>query len=292
MSPVIRRCLKGLSMDFDLVHTSEAGEAIALAGQAVDDGFDTIVAVGGDGTSHEVINGMMSRANGGPMGTFATIPAGSGNDFAAMNGMPSDIESACNMIAEGRARVIDLGRVTIDGVITRYFDNTIGIGFDGLVVKETQKFRWLRGMLLYLVVVLKTIFLTMRPSRSEITCDGRTFRATPLMVVISNGPREGGSFMVAPDARYDDGVFDLIIAETMSRLEMLTMIPRFMKGTHLSHRRIEAIRAGHIVIQSQDPLHIHVDGEILCEEAHHVEVQIVPGTLSVIGAETVAIALN
>ncbi len=292
ISPLICRCLKALSLDFDLVHTNAAGEAIDLAGQAVDEGFDTIVAVGGDGTSHEVINGMMSRANGEAMGVFASIPAGSGNDFASMNGMPADVEAACQIIAEGQVRQVDLGRVTIDGVISRYFNNTIGIGFDGLVVKETRKFRKLRGMLLYLVVVLKTIFLTMRPARSEITYDGQTFRATPIMVVISNGPREGGSFMVAPNARYDDGYFDLIIAETMSRFEVLAMIPRFMKGTHLSHRRIKAIRARHIAIKSEDPLHIHVDGEILCEEAHHVQVEIVPGTLAVIGAESIAYSTN
>ncbi len=285
ISPLIHQQFVDLGADFDLVHTTAPGEAITLARQAVEDGFETVVAVGGDGTSHEVVNGLMLQAKGGIAGTLGCIPAGSGNDFAIMNGAPADVEAACKLIAQGATRLIDVGLLNIDGQITRYFDNVAGIGFDALVTMECRKARHLRGMALYLPVVLKTIFLSMHPPRTEIIHDGETLRKTTLMVCVANGPREGGGFLVAPNARCDDGLFDLLIAETMSKLGMLGMVPRFMKGTHLGHRRVELKHSKQVVISSEDPLYIHVDGEILCEEAHHIEARLIPSSLRIIAPQ-------
>lgn len=285
--PLIRQYLSDLGADFDLVQTGAPGEAIHLARQALNDGFDTIVAVGGDGTSHEVVNGMMSGAKGPIVGTLGCIPTGCGNDFAAMNGVPADLEEACKLIVAGKTRLVDIGRVTLDDRITRHFDNTVGIGFDGLVTMEARKFKRLRGMALYLPVVLKTIFLTMHPPRVEIEFDGQVIRQRILMAVIANGPREGSSFLVAPDARHDDGLLDLIIAGTMSKLQMLAIVPKFMKGTHIHDRRVATKRVKHVIVSSEDPLYIHVDGEILCEEAHRVEATLIPSCLRIIApAET------
>ena len=287
VSPLIRRYLAELGADFELVHTSGVGDAIHLARQAMNDGFDTIVAAGGDGTSNEVINGMMSAATGPIVGTLGCVPTGCGNDFAVMNGAPTDLEQACRLILAGETRLVDLGRVTFDDRITRYFDNTVGIGFDGLVTMEARKFKRLRGMALYLVVVLKTIFLTMRPPRVEIELDGEVIRQKILMTVIANGPREGGSFLVAPGARHDDGLLDLTIADTMPRLQMLAMVPKFMKGTHIHDRRVATKRTRHVVVSSEDPLYVHVDGEVLCEDAHRVGVTLIPSCLRIIApAET------
>ena len=283
LSPRIAECLVERKVDFDLVHTRGPGHAIELAQQATEDGYDTIIAVGGDGTSHEVVNGLMAEANGAPVGTLGWVPAGSGNDFAAMNGTPTDLDAACDLVAQGSTRVVDVGHITIDGTIKRYFDNTVGIGFDGLVCMETYKHRNLRGMALYLPVVLKTIFLTLRPVRATITLDGRTLEPSNLMmVVVANGPREGGSFLVAPNALCNDGLFDVILVEQMSRLRMLSMVPRFMKGSHLSDRHISETRASHMIIRSEDPLYVHVDGEVFTDEAHEIELVTFPAALRVI----------
>ena len=282
--PELAAELDALDVDFDLVRTTAVGEGIKLAQDAVADGYDTIVSVGGDGTTNEVVNGLMARANGQPVGTLAAIPAGSGNDFAIMNGMSEDIATACKTLAAGQTRLLDVGHLTMDGEVSRYFDNNVGIGFDGLVAKETRKFRFIRGLLLYMIVVLKTILVTLRPIRVRLTCDDRVLEIDPLMVSISNGPREGGGFFVAPGARYDDGYFDVMVADRMPRLVMLGLIPRFLKGTHVSHPRIQIIRARHVVVESEDVLHFHVDGEILREQAHRLEVQIVPGMLRMIGS--------
>ncbi len=284
LSPRVAQCLRERHVDFDLVHTQAPGHAIELAKQAVDEGFDTLISVGGDGTSQEIVNGLMERANGHPVGTLGWVSAGSGNDFAAMNGAPDDLEKACDLIARGTTRLVDVGHITIDGKVRRFFDNTVGVGFDGLVSMETRKYRKLRGMALYIPVVLKTIFLTLRPVRATITLDERTIETSHLMVVIANGPREGGSFLVAPNARCNDGLLDVVMVERMSRLRMLSMVPRFMKGTHLGDPRISEAKARHIVIRSEDPLYIHVDGEILSEEAHEIELQMYPGALRVISS--------
>lgn len=282
LAPQIRREFTALGADFDLVHTTGPGDAIDLAHRALDDDYDTIVAVGGDGTSHEVVNGMMAQTNGAPVGVLGCIPAGSGNDFAVMNGTPKDLSAACRQIVQGRTQLVDVGQVTIDGRITRYFDNAVGIGFDGLVSMETRRYKRLRGMALYIPVVLKTVFISMRPPRVRIEYDGQIIEQTTLMTVICNGRREGGSFLVAPQARSDDGLFDLVITENMPKLQILGFIPRFMAGSHVGDRRVQIKQAREIVVTSDDPLVYHVDGEILSTDAHRIEVRMLPGHLRMI----------
>jgi YegS/Rv2252/BmrU family lipid kinase len=253
--------------------------------RALDAGFDTIVAAGGDGTSHEVVNGLMARARGNIAGTLGCIPAGSGNDFAVMNGAPTDVEAACRQIMAGATRIIDLGKVTLDNGVTRFFDNAVGIGFDGIVTIECRKAKYLRGMALYLPVVLKTVFLRKLAPRVVIECDGETFRQTTLMTVICNGPREGGGFLVAPTAKTDDGLLDLVMTEAMPKLQVLGMIPRFIKGTHIGDPRVKSRLTQHVVVSSPDPLYLHADGEVLCDVAHRVETWVVPGCLRIIAPQ-------
>lgn len=280
----IRRELGRLGADHRVLETRAAGDAVRLARQALEEGADTLVAVGGDGTSHEVINGMLASSDARPAGTSACIAVGSGNDFSLIAGTPLDVSAACRAIVHGVTRVLDVGRLTIDGHITRYFDNTVGVGLDGLVTTGARRLRYLRGMALYLPVVLKTIFLDMHPPRAQITLDGATLEKTTLMTVVANGRREGGGFLVAPSVRMDDGLFDIMIADIMPKLGMLGMIPRFMKGTHVGHPAITMRRAAHVVIASDDPLYLHADGEILCDEAHHLAMEIVPGALRMLVA--------
>jgi len=280
LEPTIRRHLRALGADTEVVCTTRPGEAIDLARRAKEQGFDTVVAVGGDGTSHEVVNGLLAYANGEVVGTLACIPAGSGNDFALLNGVPEDVGAACRLAAGGPERLIDVGEVTIDGHIHRYFLNVVGIGFDALVAKEALCHPRLRGLALYLPAVLKTIALTLRAARLTITVDDQEVIETKaLLAVVANGPREGGGFLVAPQARTDDGWLDLTLAGEMSRLQMLALVPRFLRGTHVGSPHIVTRRARRIVITSDDPLYVHVDGEILCDHAHELSLRLLPGRL-------------
>ncbi|MFH1085929.1 MAG: YegS/Rv2252/BmrU family lipid kinase, partial [Chloroflexota bacterium] len=245
-------------------------------------GAEIVVAVGGDGTSNEVINGLMAYANGGQAGTMACIHAGSGNDFAAGNGVPEDVEAACRLIAQGHTRNVDVGLLTLDGSQSLYFGNTFGMGFDGLVTTEVRKNQRARGMALYLPAVLRTIFLTMTPMQVELEVDGAKRSCESLMMTVANGPREGHTFFVAPNARSNDGLLDMIVVGNMSKLGMLVLLPRVMAGTHLSHPRVSEIKARHIVVRSERPMALHMDGETPRPSVRTVDVQVVPGVLRLI----------
>jgi YegS/Rv2252/BmrU family lipid kinase len=282
VEPKLRQFLEAEGLDFDLVHTSGRWHAAELAEQAVADGCELIVAAGGDGTAHEVVNGLLAASGGGEAGTLGVIPIGSGSDFAHAAGVPADPRAACSRLAHGQTRVVDVGRINLDGQPSRYFDNTVGIGFDGVVTVEAQKVKRLRGMALYLPVVLRTVFLSFKPPRVTIEYDDQELALSALMVCIANGPREGGSFLVAPDAEPDDGVLDLCIASEVGRLGMLGLIPHFMQGSHVDREPITMARARRIAVSSPDDLVVHADGEVLCTDGSRLECEILPQRLRVL----------
>jgi YegS/Rv2252/BmrU family lipid kinase len=289
VEPELRRLLKAEGLDFDLVHTERPWHAAELAEQAVNAGFKTVVAAGGDGTFNEVLNGLMAvlrTRTGGETENRASavmgiIPVGSGSDFANTMGIPPDLRGACHRLAHGQVRTVDVGRVTLPGQAPRYFDNTVNVGFGGVVTREARKIKRLRGIALYLPVVLKTVFLYHKAPPVTIEYDGQELALRAVMITVANGSREGGSFYVAPEAQPDDGLFDLCIVREISQLAMLGLIPYFLKGTHVGREPITMTRARRVTITSPDDLIAHVDGEMLCTNAHRLEFEILPRRLRV-----------
>jgi diacylglycerol kinase (ATP) len=282
IEPALRESLQAEGIEFDLVRTAGPGHAVELAEQAVGDGFDIIVAAGGDGTAHEVVNGLMATSDGREVGTLGIIPVGSGSDFANNVGVPPDLQGACRRLACGQRRTVDVCRIAVDGQPACYFDNTVNIGFGGVVTREALKVKWLRGIALYLPVVLKTVFLYYKALPTTIEYDGQVLEMQTVMIAIANGPREGGGFYVAPQAQPDDGLLDLCIVREMGRLGMLAVIPDFMKGTHVGHKKITMLQTRKVTISSPDDLIAHADGEMLCTEAHRLEFEILPRRLRVL----------
>jgi len=280
VEPELHRLLEAEGLEFDLVRTEWPGHAIELTEQAAGDGFEIIVAAGGDGTTHEVVNGLLATAQGGVAGTLGVIPVGSGSDFANTVGIPPDLKGACRRLAHGQTRVVDVCRVSVDDRPSRYFDNTVNVGFGGIVTYEALKVKWVRGMALYLPVVLKTVFLSHAP-RMTIEYDDHELESPTMMVCIANGPREGGGFFSAPDAQPDDGLLDLCIVREIGRLPMLSLVPRFMNGSHVNHESVTMARAKRVIISSPDDLIAHADGEMLCTDAHRLEFEILPQRLRV-----------
>jgi YegS/Rv2252/BmrU family lipid kinase len=275
--------LQEAGADFELVLTEGTWHAAELAEQALRDGFDIIVAAGGDGTVHEVVNGMMATAKNNEeiVGTLGTLAVGSGSDFAHNIGVPPDLPSACHGLTHGQTRVVDIGRVTVDDQPPKYFDNTINVGFGGTVTEEARKVKWVRGMALYLPVVLKTILLARSP-RMTVEYNGEKVTKPMLMVVAGNGAREGGGFFCTPDAQVDDGLLDLCIVEAVSKLTQFKLVPRFMDGSHKDHEAAKMARTTHVTITSPDNLIAHVDGEMLCTEGHRLEFEMLPHRLRII----------
>lgn len=279
--PRVRQYLEAEGLLFDLVRTQGPNHAAELARRAAEDGFRTIVSAGGDGTANEIINGLMAASENGIARTMGVIPAGSGSDFAGGIGLPLDLREACRRIACDERKTIDLGRVVVPGQEPRYFGNVVGVGFDGAVLIETLKMTRLRGLPLYLLAVLKTIFLNFEAPWITLRFDGQEMEFPATLVTVANGPREGGGFIIAPDAEPDDGLLDLCIARKVSRFTMLRLIPRFLQGTHTNLDPITMAQAKTVTISSPDGLVAHVDGEILCTDAPEIRCEILPGALEV-----------
>jgi YegS/Rv2252/BmrU family lipid kinase len=279
----VRQLLHDQGLAFDLAYTEWPGHATELARSASQHGYDAVVAVGGDGTANEVLNGLMqsrSRDNRLPLGI---LPVGTGNDFAHGVGVPSDLEDACRCLAGGHTRRIDVGRVCGgQWAGGRFVGNGVGIGFDVTVTLEAKKLRWVSGALAYLIAVLKTLFLYYKAPLITVEADGETYRQHYLMISAMNGQRFGGAFYTAPDARPDDGWLDLVLAQQVDRLTMLVLVGRYMQGTQLSHPKVQATQARRIRVRARGGLNSHADGEVFMIDGRELQCEIVPQQIDVI----------
>ncbi|MBN1782258.1 diacylglycerol kinase family lipid kinase [bacterium] len=282
--PVIRQKLLDLDLNFDLVLTEHQGHAIALAQQAVNDGFDTVIAAGGDGTANEVINGLMLvKQFTGKTAALGVLCVGRGNDFAFGAGIPQDLNSGIDCVMQNHRKMIDIGRVLVDsGPAPRFFGNGIGIGFDAVVGFEACKLK-LTGFPAYAVAALKTIFLYDKAPVIRLDIDGEVRDQPSLMVSVMNGRRMGGGFMMAPQADISDGKFSLCIAGDANRRTIFSVIPKFMKGSQEGHPVIEMRLAEKITVTALDaPLPAHADGETLCEKGQKLTIDLLPSQIEVI----------
>ncbi len=275
---------------FDLTLTEGPGHATRLAQEAALSGVECVIAAGGDGTVNEVVNGLIAAArernvwaHGEPAGTLGVIPIGSGNDFAFALGLRAyDIAGACARLAAGRSRLVDIACVEDDRPYTLYFCNNLGAGLDAAVNIESRKIKRLRGFPLYFVALLRTVLLYYRAPRTRVAYDRERLHMPVMMTSISNGPRTGGGFLIAPKARIDDGLLDLCVASQVSRLQILWLIPHFIRGTHEGKPPIRMLRADHIVIESEEGLPVHVDGEVFRTAAYRLDIRMWPRRLRVL----------
>lgn len=287
--PAIEQALKGHGLDYDLVRTERPWHAAELAEEAAASGYTVVVAVGGDGTANEVLNGLMRarEARGLDGAAMGILSVGRGNDFAFAMGVPADLARACRILAEGHRRVIDVGRVS-GGLYPegRYFGNGVGVGFDAVVGFEALKLTWLHGFACYIVAALKVIFLYYRAPRVRIELDGQALTQPSLMISIMNGRRMGGGFLMAPQGNPTDGLLDLCIAGQVSRAGILALIPRFLQGTQAGHGSIRTGQARRVTITAlEGALPAHADGETLCTGGQRLEMEALPARLPVICAQ-------
>ncbi|MCL4559696.1 MAG: diacylglycerol kinase family lipid kinase [Chloroflexi bacterium] len=240
------------------VYPSHATE---LARQAGEDGYELVVAMGGDGTVHEVVNGLMQvPADKRPH--LGVVPVGSGNDFAHAVGISTQPEQALRQAMGGSPRRLDIGYLEDGGGRTEYWTNTVGIGFDTAVTIRSRKVPILQGFAVYFAAVLQTILFNFEPFQVKVKSDTGEWEDELLMFVMCNGPREGGGFIVAPKAKTDDGIFSYLGVQHITRPRMLMTIPYFLKGTQ---ERLHYVRMGefhNMEIEANKPMYIHTDGEI------------------------------
>lgn len=254
--------------------TARRGHAVELASRAASDGWDAVVAVGGDGTVHEVANGVLDAGQG----ALGIVPEGSGNDFAHAAGVALTLRDAvARLLDPAPPRAVDAGRVG-----DRWFVNGVGIGLDARVAIEANRVRRLRGVGMYLWALARVLG-AFRPPRAAIEVDGRAWREGELtLVTLGNGPRQGGGFRMNPEALLDDGMLDLCAAFGLSMPQILGLLPRTMRGTHLGLPGVHCTRGLRVVVRSEDGLPVHADGEIIAEDAREVSIELHPGRLRLI----------
>jgi len=292
--PELETILLAKGFDFAMQRTQSPGHATELAEGAAMAGSDVVVAVGGDGTANEVINGLAKashslQAQGKKLQTaMSVIPVGRGNDFAYGIGIYHDLETCVDILQQDRRKRIDVGLVQGgDYPEGRYFGNGVGIGFDAVVGFEALKLKRLHGFPSYIVGALKTIFLYFHAPKVQVEFYppglSTTLEQPALMVSVMNGRRLGGGFMMAPDGKTDDGLFNVTIADQVSRLAIFGLILKFMQGTQQGHPAIHNYESSHLSVTALDgSLPAHADGETLCTAGQRLELSIVPGLLEVV----------
>ena len=267
----IARDLPGLlgehGLKGEVVRTSAPREAIDVARRGAES-FPMVVAVGGDGTAHEVANGLAETE-----ATLGVIPVGSGNDLALALDLPGETREAVRVLAEGEERRIDLGRFD-DG----WFANSLGMGFEAQVTIESLEIRRLRGFAIYLWAVVKAL-KHLRCPDFRILADGREIPGRRLLVCVGNGPRVGGGFFLTPDAVNDDGLLDVCLVAEMGRMKVLRTLPKAIGGTHGREPGVEFLRAKVLEFESEDGFPFHADGEVVDERRRKLRIEIVPGAL-------------
>ncbi len=241
-----------------------------------------MVAVGGDGTLNEVVNGLV-RA-GGAATELATIPIGTGMDFVRTHGIPTRFEDAVLTARDGAPRTIDLGRVsyrTWDGNdAERYLANVGSVGMSAAVARRANGMSKLAGGRATFFYALVRVFLEWENTVVSIELDGGERREGRMHdVVVANGQYHGGAMWLAPEARPDDGLFDVLLIGDITKRDFVTTAPKLYRGTHLSHPKVDLVRSRTVAVDAPERLPIELDGEQVGTTPARFE--IVPGALRV-----------
>ena len=267
--------LQGLAQetDIELRVSRSAEDLVVQSRQAVEDGVERLLVVGGDGTFHYVAQSLARTGC-----ALGIIPAGRGNDFAAFLDIPTDIESAVRFAIEGPTREIDLGRVD-----DRYFTGYCGVGFDSEAAQVARNAPgFLVGPLPYIYGVLRTL-ATFQPPVLKVEREGEEFEGKAIFAVVCNISRFGGGMRIAPAAVVDDGMLDLVVAKELTKIQILRVFPKVFSGEHIHHPAVRTSQIESVRIAVDRPLMMACDGEPIGRLAGgEIKVSIEPQALRVV----------
>jgi len=266
--PQVERILRDAGLGYRIVRTTHPGHATAAAREALLAGERYLVAAGGDGTVHEVVNGMMQ--DGRPLAADAVlgvVAAGSGSDFVRSFGLPGDAVQAARHLAGDRVRPIDVGTVTFtDGAasVTRCFVNVAEAGLGGAVVARAAGLMGI-GRFLGGARYACAFWLTLpgfRPATVRLDADGQAYQWRAFNVVVANCRFYGGGMQISPKSQPDDGALDVLVM-TGPKSDSFTTLPKVYRGTHLPHRNIAELPARRLLVEADPPFPVEADGESL-----------------------------
>lgn len=264
--------LRKEGIEIEFLVSEKKGDTRVLAENLSIEGVDAVLAVGGDGTLFEVINGLLSKRDSLPI-PIGQIPVGTGNSFIKDLGIES-VDDALQHIKAGKTKDIDLGEFTCSE--GRYFFvNLLGSGFVSNVAYRAKRYKIL-GAFAYILGVLEEIIF-LKPSTVEIELDGELIKRDALFTEICNSKYTGGDMMMAPDAEINDGLLDIILLNSISRRKVLSLLPAIFKGKHVEDEGVECFKGKKISVKSDRPLLLTPDGETFGTTP--IDVQIHPGKI-------------
>jgi diacylglycerol kinase (ATP) len=246
---------------FEIVIT-RSGESVSKLAASKSALFDVIVACGGDGTIHQIVNGLAGTGT-----TLAVLPAGTGNDFAKSLRMDVPLPDALDLILEHQTREIDL--IRCEGDVSCWCANTLGTGIDGLANYHAKKVKWVSGSLIYMIGALKAVF-SFRGARIKLKIDQRKIEDDYLMITACNGKWEGGKFLLAPDASLWSRQMDLVMIRKIAIPTILLYLLRFRRGPARWMKHLTTLQTETAEITSDKPLSVHADGEYLGSNIRHL----------------------
>ncbi|QKG85810.1 diacylglycerol kinase family lipid kinase [Kroppenstedtia pulmonis] len=271
--PQIRSYLEKRRISHEVFFTRFPGHACRLSTNAAKkEKVEAIVAVGGDGTIHEVANGLMGSPT--PMGY---IPAGSGNDFARYHQIPLHWEQALKRILQNRPQRVDTAMVADRKVI-----NSLGVGYDGSVALAVNQSSWKKrlGKMIYLIKAIQ-VLLHYTPQTVYLNVDQQEYQFHRVwLVVVANISYFGGGMKICPNASDCDGKLDLCIVHGISRWRLLWMLPQVFSGSHVNHPAVHMIQGKQVVVDSDHPMVVQADGEIL--DHYPLAIKVLPMSLSIL----------
>jgi diacylglycerol kinase (ATP) len=266
--PQVENVLRGLELDYRIVRTTHPGHATEAAREALRNGERYLVAAGGDGTVHEVVNGMISGGRPiAPDAVLGVVAAGSGCDFVRSFGLPGDAVQAARHLAGDRVRAIDVGTVTCtdgDDAKTRYFVNIAEAGLGGAVVARAAGLKGV-GRFLGGARYAAGFWLTLpgfRPAAVRLDADGHAFGWRAFNVVVANCRFYGGGMQISPRSDPGDCLLDVLVMAG-PKSDAFTTLPKVYRGTHLPHRNIAELRVGRVQVDADRPFLVEADGEML-----------------------------
>jgi diacylglycerol kinase (ATP) len=273
--PEAQAALQKAGVEYEWVVSEYPGHGIELAADAYQEGFDPIIAAGGDSTYNEIVNGMIQAAGDKPIETrYGILPMGTANDLADNLNIPKGLSEAAEIIATGHTRRIDVCQMN-----QRYFLNNSGVGLETAVSVQQTQMKRTRGITRYLLATLITIMRNPQ-WHMELAWDEGQYQGDVTLVSVGNNPRTGGIFYTVPNADPFDGKLSFVYGTIKKRFEILKVLPQTMKpveGNYIEHPAVNEIHSTWLRIRTTPSTPVHTDGEVIEEAINEVEYRVHPG---------------
>jgi diacylglycerol kinase (ATP) len=258
--PQIASAAHAAGLRGEAIFSERAGQLGDIAREAADGGASLLVVVGGDGTVHEVVNGIAERDGV----ELAVIPRGTGWDFARTHGIPKRLGEALRIARDGKARPFDLGRAGyhVDGnEAAAWFANMASVGMSGAVAAKANATTKALGAKTSYLLALGIVFARWKNVHLRVRVDEEERDALMEDTVVAVGRYLAGGMMITPDAEPDDGLFDVLLIGDITKTELVRVMPKIYRGTHLPHPKGEVLRGSVVTIDADEPMPIQLDGE-------------------------------